>query len=364
MDMEQAFLNAELVNFNHDITQNEATITRTLKVHLDGNYAMSRDSAGLWADLAMLDCDAMPKVGDIINNEYLPYIYDGIYFRCVRVHPYLGRENEILSLYVECVFVAEGLNFAHLIEESQKCQLIDFHYDTADYEFQTDKAFAGNDKFGQDSNDDQNNELSVPIVNSAGDAVLDGAKLVKPITTLSLTYIVPVGWMTTDELNMYNCSINTNEITICSQTISAHAGFMTVKNIIPLNAHGDDGISMLKFTLEIRIKQGNSGLSQWGNMNPPDDWDFWPLDQGFRIRKEEKLVDITKGMLATGSESDTTDTTPVSDPVKLQNGSILPTVLIPNPDGIQAIWLYYRVQRQYSWEQGKIPLPQVIYKEN
>ena len=364
MDISEALKSAILVNFNHDISQNEATITRTLKVNLDGEYQMSLDGAKLWADLALLDCDAMPKIGDVISDTYLPSIYKGVYFRCVRVHPYLGRENEIQSLYVECTFAAEGLNFAWMIEDSQKCHLIEFHRDTTDYEFQTDKAFEGPDTSGKDEDDAIDAYPSVPITASSGDAVLDGVRMIKPITTLQLTYLVPSDYFEEDLLDYYNCSINTNEITIAGQLISPHAGFITVKNKTYINAHGD-GTDFIKFTFEIRIKQGNGGgdAAHPINTNPPDNWDTWPLDQSFRMRKssDEKLYPITNGMVSTGNESDTTDQTPVSDPVKLGgNGHILPSVYnIKEP--VKAIWLYYRVQRQYSWEKGnKIPFPAAI----
>jgi len=361
--MSEAIQSIGLVNFNHEYTQNEALITRVYKVRFNSEYVFSQDtlysdSFGLFGDMSCIDSEFIPKVGDVIPVDFLPETYKGAYFRCIRVHPFLEMKNEALSMYVECVFQCEGINYAWMIEENQKCHLIDFSRDTSDYEFQTDKAFAGNDSFGMDSSDNENNKANVPIINSAGDQILDGIRMVKPITTFRLTYMSPTEYFDESILDLYNYSINTNEIKIAGLTISQHAGFMVVKDKVILNAHNRARAGLMKFTLEIRVKQGNAGLSEWGNLNPPDTWDAWPIDQGFRIRNtSDQLIDITKGMVKTGVIAETTPTDSINDPVKLKNGGIHPSVYDTSQEN-KAIWLYYRVQRQYSWGvDGKIVLP-------
>ncbi len=349
MQLSEAITGYQIVNFNQNFNQNTAEITATYKLVVNPKYVWATDDNGYNAGIMkLIDSTYLPKIG--AQPAIIPTTYKNAYFVLTRMRPFLITENEIRTLYMECTYQAEGLNYLSVNSSDYKCRMIDFHRDTTDYELQTDKAFAGNDDFSNDTNYTKNTDRSVPITNSASDALQDGLAVVKPMTTMQLTFMVPQSYFDTSLLDKYDCSINSKEITICGKKIQSHAGFMTVKNITALNSHSSSNTGFLKFILEIRVKQGNNGSSGWGNLTPPDTWDKWPLDQGFRVRKtsDSKLYPITNGMVKTGSISDTTDETPVNDPVRLLNGTIHPSVYDPTQKD-KAVWLYYRVQRQYEW---------------
>lgn len=346
MDIESAVISCDPINISQRISENEMTIVRKLLLQLHQDYRYTTDSGGLNSYQKIAGLSVIPKPGAKLDTTWIPTMYQTVNFWCKDVDIIQVADNDETQFHVTATYLGRGLNFCRLQYTDTTTRILDYSVESQEYDFQVSEAKAG------PALDAEISSFTVPIINSAKDPVLDGAKEVRAIQILKIKMETPAGsdsFLFSKGKQGFQNVVNQNKVTIMGVDILKHCGLASIKSYKAINPHSEEA-AYYEVDLEIKVRPGDGAGSQ---NNPQDTWDTWMLDQGFRYL-ESGIPQIITNQNINPRAKNPED--PISDPIPLNgSGGILTTYASSST----RYWLKYQLQNEVLFETFGLPVSEI-----